>query len=85
MAVAVEWVSRITTVALVMVLPGIGGQWLDARWGTRILGPLGFVFGLIAGMWHLLRMTKSWPQSRRSKPIVARQIDDERKEAENEQ
>jgi hypothetical protein len=59
MAVAMEWVSRITTVALEMVLPGIGGQWLDARYGTSVFGPLGFVLGLVVGMWHLLRMTKS--------------------------
>ncbi|MDH3719209.1 MAG: AtpZ/AtpI family protein [Planctomycetota bacterium] len=56
-AVAVQWVSRITTVALVMVLPGIAGQWLDQRWGTKFLTPLGFVFGLTAGFYYLLAMT----------------------------
>jgi hypothetical protein len=61
MALAMEWVSRITTVALEMVLPGIGGQWIDARYGTSVFGPIGFVLGLVVGMWHLLRMTKSLP------------------------
>ena len=58
MAQAIEWVSRITTVALEMVLPGILGQWLDAKLGTRFLGLLGFAFGVPMGIWHLLRMTK---------------------------
>jgi hypothetical protein len=40
-----------------MVLPGIAGQWLDERWGTKFLTPLGFVFGLTAGFYHLLAMT----------------------------
>jgi hypothetical protein len=54
-----EWVSRITTVALEMVLPGLGGLWLDGRWGTSFLGLLGFVLGLTLGIWHLLQMTRA--------------------------
>lgn len=59
LALAVEWVSRITTVSLEMVVPGVVGYWLDHRWQTHFLAPLGFVFGVVAGMWHLLRMTAS--------------------------
>lgn len=61
MALAIEWVSRITTVALEMVLPGILGQWLDSKWGTGFLGLAGFAFGVSFGLWHLLRMTKTSP------------------------
>ena len=42
-----------------MILPGIGGQWLDKRWDTTFLGPLGFAVGLTTGIWQLLRMTKT--------------------------
>jgi len=43
-----------------MVLPGLGGQWLDDRWGCRpLLTFLGFAFGLSAGIWHLTLLTKS--------------------------
>lgn len=59
MAVGVEWASRITAVALVMILPGIFGQWLDARWNTEFLGLGGLAFGNVAGIWYLLKMTKS--------------------------
>jgi ATP synthase protein I len=59
MALAMEWVSKITTVALEMVLPGIFGQWLDGKWGTGFLGLAGFALGVTVGLWHLLRMTKS--------------------------
>lgn len=58
-AVAMEWVSRITTVALEMVLPGLGGVWLDKRWGTGFIGLLGFALGVSLGIWHLLQMTRT--------------------------
>jgi len=57
MALAIEWVAKITTVALEMVLPGLAGMWLDGRWGTQFLGLVGFALGLIVGIWHLLQMT----------------------------
>ena len=58
-AAAMGWVSRIITVALEMVLPGLAGQWLDRRWGTSFIGLIGFALGLTLGIWHLLQMTRS--------------------------
>jgi len=58
MAVALVWVSRITTVGLEMVLPGLAGHWLDQRFGTQFLAIAGFAFGLTAGIWHLIIMTR---------------------------
>ncbi len=59
-AVAMEWVSRITTVALEMVLPGLGGVWLDRRWGTAPwIGLIGFGLGMALAIWHLLQMTRA--------------------------
>lgn len=52
-----EWVARLTAVALVMVLPGLAGKWLDDRWGTSFLALSGLVFGFAAGLWYLLVMT----------------------------
>ena len=63
LALAVEWVTKITTVALEMVLPAIGGGYLDRRWGTSYWTLIGLVLGFVVGMWHLLQMTK---QPRRS-------------------
>lgn len=57
--VAMTWVARITTVALEMVLPGLAGSWLDRRFGTSYLVVVGFVFGFVAGLWHLLQLTQS--------------------------
>ena len=59
MAEAMNWVSKITTVALEMVLPGLAGSWLDNQLETRFLALLGFVLGISLGMWHLIAMTKS--------------------------
>jgi hypothetical protein len=56
MAVAFEWVGRVLAVALTMVLPGIGGSWLDRRWGTNYLALLGFAIGLAAGLMELMVM-----------------------------
>lgn len=58
MGIAMEWAARIMAVALEMVLPGLAGMWLDRRLGTRFLVLLGFAFGLVAGMWHLIRATR---------------------------
>ena len=59
MAEAMNWVSKITTVALEMVLPGLAGLWLDNHLETRILAVLGFALGVPLGMWHLIAMTMS--------------------------
>ena len=48
-------------VALVMVLPGLAGQWLDKRLGMGFLGLAGFVVGLISGVAYLLTITKRPP------------------------
>jgi hypothetical protein len=58
MAVAMEWVSQITTVVAEMVLPGLAGQWLDKRWGTQFLALIGFGLGVSVGIWHLVAMTR---------------------------
>jgi len=58
-----EWVSKITTVALEMVLPGIGGRYLDQRFGTQHWALVGLVVGFSVGMWHLLQMTKVKPRA----------------------
>jgi F0F1-type ATP synthase assembly protein I len=57
---AIEWVGRITAVGLEMVLPGLAGRWLDDRLGTSpLLTFVGFAFGMVAGIWHLLVMTSA--------------------------
>lgn len=57
-AAAMDWVGKITAVALEMTLPGLGGHWLDQRNGTSYWAPLGFVFGFMAGLWHLLALVR---------------------------
>jgi hypothetical protein len=59
MAEATNWVSKITVVALEMILPGLAGLWLDNRLGTGFLALLGFVLGVPLGIRHLIAMTKS--------------------------
>jgi hypothetical protein len=53
-----EWVAKITTVGLEMVLPAIGGAYLDRRFGTSYWALLGLTLGVVVGIWHLLQMTK---------------------------
>ena len=64
------WVSRIMAVTVEMVAPGLAGEWLDGRLGTKFLVLVGFGLGLTLGIWHLLVMTRT------AKPPDAR---DERK------
>ena len=63
MAEAMNWVSRITAVALEMILPGLVGTWLDSQLETRFLALLGLALGVPLGIWHLLVMTKSTPSA----------------------
>jgi hypothetical protein len=58
LALALEWVAKITTVALEMVLPAVGGGYLDQRLGTGYWALVGVVLGMAVGMWHLLQMTR---------------------------
>jgi len=61
LALAMEWTSRVTTVSLEMVLPCVFGYWIDRHvlHTAVVFTLLGAVFGLVCGMWHLLRMTQS--------------------------
>jgi F0F1-type ATP synthase assembly protein I len=54
--IAMAWVSKITSCSLMMVLPGIGGVWADAKLHTSPLFVLiGFAFGMSAGLYLLLK------------------------------
>lgn len=55
---AAEWVTRVLTVVILMVGPGFLGNWIDQKLGTRFLVVLGFLFGLTAGIYYLLVLTK---------------------------
>lgn len=58
LARAMEWVAKITTVAIEMVLPAVGGSYLDRWLGTRYWVLAGLVLGFVVGIWHLLQMTR---------------------------
>ena len=58
MVEAMSWVSRVTTVTMEIVLPGLLGGWFDRRWGTKFLALVGFGLGLVCGIQHLLVMTR---------------------------
>ena len=59
MAEATNWVARITTVVLEMVLPGLAGLWLDNQLETQFLTLLGLGLGVSLGMWHLIALTQN--------------------------
>jgi hypothetical protein len=70
-AKAAEWVSRVTTISLEMVLPGLAGYWLDTKLGTRVLFLLvGFAVGGYLAFLQLqaiARRTKNRPAKQDSK------------------
>lgn len=56
MSEAVSCVSKITSCCLAMVLPGIGGIWLDKKFNISPICSLIFLcFGLICGMYLLIK------------------------------
>lgn len=42
-----QWLSRTIAIVVVMVVPGVLGSWLDARWGTQFAQPIGFGLGML--------------------------------------
>jgi hypothetical protein len=71
-----EWVAKITTVALEMSLPAVVGHYVDRNWGTNYLALVGLGLGMTVGMWHLLQMTQ--PKQRRTPPTNPGKSDRER-------
>jgi hypothetical protein len=69
---AIDWVSRVLAVLLVMVVPGLLGSWLDRQLATRWFTAAGFLLGMFAGMVGLvvlvLRFHAQHPA--RGKPLV---------------
>ncbi|WP_428303666.1 hypothetical protein [Lacipirellula sp.] len=59
MGIAMLWVGRIFAAALMMVLPGVAGFWLDKRFGMGFIGLIGFGFGLVGGMIYLISATRA--------------------------
>lgn len=51
------WVTKITTVSFMMVIPPLVGYYLDGVCGTVVLFMfLGAMFGVAAGIWQLVRL-----------------------------
>lgn len=57
-AAAMEWVAKITTVGMEMVLPAVAGNYLDKYLQTGYWVVVGVVLGGVLGFWHLMRMTR---------------------------
>ena len=57
---AMVWVSRITSISMEMVVPGLIGYYLLDRWlGTKVVFLiLGLILGLVGGIWQLIKLTK---------------------------
>jgi hypothetical protein len=59
MGVAMQWVARIFAAAMMMILPGLAGLWLDDKFGVGFIGLIGFGFGLVGGMIYLISATRA--------------------------
>lgn len=58
LALAMEWVSVVTTISAEMVVPGFLGYGLDWLCGTRVVFlMLGMAGGLTLALWHLVRLS----------------------------
>lgn len=57
-SLAWDWVSRVLAICVVMVLPGLGGGWLDRRYGTGSWTLVGFAFGFFSGITALILLVQ---------------------------
>ncbi len=61
--------AQITTISFEMVLPALGGAWLDKKLGTKgVFFILGVVLGFTVGFWHLLKLTALMNKNKHDKP-----------------
>jgi len=57
MAKAMAWTSRVTTISLEMVLPGLAGLWVDQKLGTEpVLLLIGMGLGFTLGIYQLVKL-----------------------------
>ena len=57
LAKALDKATEVFTACLMMVLPGIGGYYVDDYLNTLVTFTiLGFLFGLVAGTWQILKI-----------------------------
>jgi F0F1-type ATP synthase assembly protein I len=64
-----EWASRVTAISLEMVLPGLGGSWIDGKLGTSpLLLILGVVLGMTIGLMQLVRLGAESQRDQARKP-----------------
>lgn len=73
MALASEWIGRIFTVVLEMVVPLLLGVKLDEWLDVKYFMVVGLVLGFVLGMSHLLLMTRSMGKS--TKKETKKEID----------
>jgi len=72
-AIGIAWASRVMTISLTMVLPGLGGYWVDDKLGTKLVFMLaGFFLGMAAAMWQLLQLARHAGGGARSTDKTAR-------------
>ena len=59
MGLAMEWVARIIGAGLMMVLPGLAGQWVDGKLETGFFVLVGFGLGIGISLAYLIAITKT--------------------------
>jgi hypothetical protein len=76
MASAMQWVARIMGAAIVMVLPGLAGQWIDKKLGTNWIVLVGFAAGISLSLYYLIAITQ--PKNGASKRSIDKQTTNEK-------
>ena len=66
---AIEWFSRTITILIVMIGPGLAGNWLDQRLNTQYLSAIGIFLGLSLGTFILVLLAKNLTPPARGEPI----------------
>ncbi|MAQ89368.1 MAG: hypothetical protein CMM03_05890 [Rhodopirellula sp.] len=59
MSEAYDVLSRVITCVVIMVLPGIGGAYLDTHYETSYMMVIGWILGPPLGLWQLIKVADS--------------------------
>jgi prepilin signal peptidase PulO-like enzyme (type II secretory pathway) len=78
-AIAYAWAWRVITISFMMVIPGLGGLWLDRWLGLLpvVFTLLGFGLGMVLGILQLLHIADSQSKSQSTADSTT-DLDDDR-------
>ncbi len=74
---AMQWLSRTIAIVLLMIAPGLGGNWLDKRFDTSFWTAIGLGVGMLLSTTVFVIMSKAMIPKAGGRPLSDADFEDE--------